>query len=429
MRISRLLMPAATLAGALALAGCGGGSPAPGTTTTTTTTTPGTTTPPPTCTEGHSRRTPTGPCELNRETSLANAAMAGYAGSLVELSPGRNADTKPSWLKATATGGTVYSGSRSGNNYDGVIHNTKGDPKTSPIKDETGWNATAGELEWASVSDSGRSAGVLLTQHFTAAAPLQSYVSTSGGRNSVQGTYYGVPGAFECAIGPCTARRDSATKFTLVSGTWHFDPNVDTAMVTKPDGDYLEYGWWRGTNARTDRASELTPYVDSKGALANYAAAAPTLEITGAEYKGDAYGYYALHDAKTNPETGEHGAFTAKVELTANFGDTINANASVVSGEINTFMVGTRNMGWRVELAEQAFDDLSDGLTYAAADAGKAKWIGPGGALIGDGDSGSYAVGAYGTASATNVPAELGGAFHVTGADARMEGAFAAKPQ
>ena len=88
MRMYRLLMPAVTLAGALALAGCGGGSSTPGTTTTTTTTTtPGTATTPtlPECTEGHSRRTATGPCELNRETSLANAAMAGYAGSVVNL--------------------------------------------------------------------------------------------------------------------------------------------------------------------------------------------------------------------------------------------------------------------------------------------------------------------------------------------------------
>ena len=42
---------------------------------------------------------------------------------------------------------------------------------------------------------------------------------------------------------------------------------------------------------------------------------------------------------------------------------------------------------------------------------------------------GRYVVGAYGTAFANRVPEELGGAFHVTGADARMEGAFAAKPQ
>ena len=469
MRMYRLLMPAATLAGALALAGCGGGSSTPGTATTTTTTTtnPGTTLPE--CAEGHSRRTPTGPCELDQAVSTATAAKAEYAKSVVnQMSVGSPARTpagnflqdrgpntlaKPSWLKAKSEGSNDYEGRDSrlerGHSYVGGIFDTKGSDSTTAIGLETGWSdADGGHLEITGSTAAPRTAGVSISELLTATSPSRTILV--GNNDAIEGSYYGVSGEYRCDSGTCTVNRGSGgTKFTLTgaAGVWNFYPDGATltarknAILTKPDSTYLEYGWWLGTDDGTGRAIAFRTHVRPTG-LTKYVDNSAVAAIASATYEGDARGYYAQHDAINSPATGSHEAFQADVSLTADFTDGTAGTlaGSTVKGTIDNFRLASgAGSGWLVKLEDTAaFDEDTESVPGAPADdlqwanGGEAEWVSGSNNEIGTGE---YVVGAYGTPSTTSIPAELGGAFYVAssndlaGTGVSLQGAFQAKPQ
>ena len=65
----------------------------------------------------------------------------------------------------------------------------------------------------------------------------------SGG---IMGYFGGIKGVYTCATG-CVVTNDQDGNVETLGGTWTFNPDSDSAMVTQvtPDGQYLFFGWWQ----------------------------------------------------------------------------------------------------------------------------------------------------------------------------------------
>jgi len=181
----------------------------------------------------------------------------------------------------------------------------------------------------------------------------------------VRGTYDGAPGEYRCSTGPCTSTNDGSGSPSALGGTWHFKPDTG-AMVSRPDTEYLYYGWWvskdsDGPTAASAFAGVVEPAdgdLDTGGDLT---------AITGsASYSGSAAGKFAM----SNPldGTGNGGHFTADANLEATFGT--DATAAGVTGTIDNFRLndGSEDPGWSVALARGALGSSDGTITAPTAD-------------------------------------------------------------
>ena len=133
----------------------------------------------------------------------------------------------------------------------------------------------------------------------------------------ISGTYQGAPGHFECTETPCTIGR-RGDRYVAVAGTWTFIAR-DDARALVDDKSYAYFGWWQ----REQRSAETFSYATFHNfSGAEYQAANNTNEfnklVSSATYRGPAVGHYAIYQ----PLGGQSGTgeFTARAELTANFG-------------------------------------------------------------------------------------------------------------
>ena len=182
--------------------------------------------------------------------------------------------------------------------------------------------------------------------------------------NEVEGSFFGIPGTFECGGGDnagCTARTKDGMLSGL-TGAWTFTPTRFTAgsaadanagtpatgtMVpgVVADADYMVFGYWLEKTTARDGEVTYTVNVYRDGIpvrtdLAN-------VEGT-ATYEGPATGLYMK---KTVDPSGEptspfiSGQFTADAMLTASFGgDTVgSAHTNTVTGKISNFMNASGN--------------------------------------------------------------------------------------
>ncbi len=204
----------------------------------------------------------------------------------------------------------------------------------------------------------------------------------------VRGTYDGAPGEYSCATS-CASTNDGKGSPERLQGTWTFTPD-EGAMVSKPDEDYLYYGWW----VSKDKDGEPTAASAFAGATTGLTAvdlqamtAATENQLTGsATYSGHAAGKFAMSNALDG--TGSGGHFTADANLEATF----TGENPGVTGTIDNFMLndGTDDAGWSVALhratwttdtfmSTAADNDMADGTTWsingnAASESGK--WSG-----------------------------------------------------
>ncbi len=179
-------------------------------------------------------------------------------------------------------------------------------------------------------------------QIYKADAPGGNTVSFSGKYDGASGTYTCTPTASDA----CKAAH-SSSGITLTGG-WTFT-HGSGAMVSRPDADYLYFGWW----LRKDKdgvPTHASAFVGLEGTVttATTDVSAATFNGGSATYTGKAAGKFAL----SNPldATGDAGHFTADAELTAKFGVNAAPNNGGISGMIDNFMANGKSVPWSVKL-------------------------------------------------------------------------------
>ena len=246
----------------------------------------------------------------------------------------------------------------------------------------------------------------------------------------VSGSFGGFPGTYQCAAEECNSRRDSDDHIVLATAQWDFIPNGtddDDIKITVdvPDGEYIQFGWWKDED-EDGAIDDITTFIAAAGTAAPVAGGVHVLTQK-ATYEGKAVGQAVL---STGASSDVAGAFTADVSLTADFdaSDPATPGASdtngAISGTIDGFVVdGKSRSGWSVELKAQAL--ANDNGTFGSdSGTGMTVWT------IGDDDappSGNYHGGLRDDGD-DGVPSvavgQFSSAYRNTG---RMVGAFGAE--
>ena len=169
---------------------------------------------------------------------------------------------------------------------------------------------------------------------------------------SVPGTYNGINGRFVCSSTSCPSVSGKP------SGTsWKFEPAAN-AMVTSDPTPYVRFGWWLQEDDEGDWANLATVVVPSAETAADPDGTGRAIVANAwsgkATYEGGAAGQYATDS--------EAGAFTANATLTADFDDAINPGS--ISGKLSGFVAGGTSKNWEVDLLKA---DLGGGDEAAAA--------------------------------------------------------------
>ena len=181
------------------------------------------------------------------------------------------------------------------------------------------------------------------------------------------GTLGGASGTYRCAgdddasAPTCTVRR-SGSSFAF-SDNWTFRPSTGTTGVRVEDSVYMYFGWW--SRQLVDPMNDEDAWTfkafhgpaDSRVELAEITGAGNN-DVTGtATYQGPAVGYYAIYEpAKAGSE---HGAFTARATLYANFGSdpADDSRSKTVRGTIDQF---SGHPDWSLSLESGNIVDVSN---------------------------------------------------------------------
>ena len=177
---------------------------------------------------------------------------------------------------------------------------------------------------------------------FASGSGFKDHTTEDGDAAKIRGTYNGGDGYYHCgqsAGAPCRSAVDGAGGITLTGG-WSFEPDDGTMAVT-PDADYVIFGWW---SREVATGVDVATFAQTVGA--NLAGAANTALTGTAMYVGGAAGKYSINEpVEGNPNSG---AFTAKAELTAKFGNA--TDLGTISGMLSGFMAGGEAKDWTVAL-------------------------------------------------------------------------------
>ncbi len=156
------------------------------------------------------------------------------------------------------------------------------------------------------------------------------------------GTYDGASGTFECT-GTCTVAHEGGSTYNLSSGTWTFTTSK-TARVSVDDGSYMNFGWWK----REQKSDETLSFEMFSGGKHEVGNVPDTLTGT-ATYTGPAVGQYAVYQPLGTQS--ESGSFTARAQLTANFG--ADDAEGTLSGRVTNF---SNASDWSVTLNSETID-------------------------------------------------------------------------
>ena len=215
-------------------------------------------------------------------------------------------------------------------------------------------------------------AGKVKSSRFPTAGSLNYPPDADGGSEvSFDGEYDGAAGKFLCTSANdsngCAATYGSSG--ITLTGTWIFT-HVGGATVSRPDDNYLYFGWWLQTNE--DGAVEASAFRGLVGtAPATVDVSAATFEGT-ATYTGSAAGKFAIYNPLDS--SGSAGHFTADATLMAKFGPNAAPNNGGITGTIDNFMSNGESMPWSVELeraqwgTDGAFASIPDDTTTADVD-------------------------------------------------------------
>ena len=409
MRISKLLMPAVTLAGALALAGCGGGSDAPANPD------DGEEDETATCSDGSGGTfTIVGDkddCpDLPEDTSAADATKAakalhehlGIAAVEAMSSRPNNSGTTSSHLEA-AFGKADDADDGMGSNMKAqvLVMSTKGG------QIETTTRPGAGGLVEANakyISGSGFATGSELKTHKDGA--------------EVTGSYAGAPGKYTCSDDDCTSQRGSGGVVLGGTGTWAFLADAREPKYKGDDPHYAEFGWWldEGISGATD--DKVGAWYDIKRPSSGLLTTGNVTNASGsATYSGRAVGQAALYDPRADDNVG--GSFTASASLTADF------DKNMLKGDITGFKVGGTDVNWSVKLVEKAITTSDIESAVASNPNAGTEWTIDGTSANASGD---WSAAFYEKPENQHQPKGVAGGFvsHY-GTDGRMVGAFGAE--
>ena len=431
MTISRLLMPALTLAGALALAGCGGGSSTP-------TTTGngenggggGNGCNAPNINDGDDCLTPVQYRakiakeveEENKRTEAAKKEVADASALYARLvtAEATAATSGGGLLADTALVAPVTSGTKA--EHKG-IHTLRGEGQTwvyAVLDSEVNSGGTpqiaANIGEEISSGDNagyypidGDGALTVKAAAFTQRVGLEHKTGAS-----FSGEFMGVQGTFKCTgAGGCTSSPATGEDmFDLYSGDdaatnkWLFKPNDRMARL---QGDVVaQWGWWMAAKGEGDDAVAGAGAINLHRSGSGLMTARGVFPAAGeATYTGKALGQYAVVDGADS----ESGAFEATASLTAKFDGN---DDTTLGGRIHDFNVGS---GWEVKLKE---NDAEDGFI------GRTVWKTNDEDGLGEGHWRASVYG--GTDDAATEPTHVAGGFTATDAGASMIGAFGGEP-
>ena len=157
------------------------------------------------------------------------------------------------------------------------------------------------------------------------------------------GTFDGASGNFECT-GSCTVAHEGGSIYNLRSGTWTFTTSK-TARVPVDDDSYMYFGWWK----REQKGDETLFFEMFSGGAHEVTNIIPKPLTGTATYTGRAVGQYAIYQP-LGTQT-ESGSFTARAELTADFGDAL--SEGTLSGRVTNF---SNASDWSVTLKSAGID-------------------------------------------------------------------------
>ena len=444
MRISKLLMPAVTVAGALALAGCGGGS---GTMPESEKCDEGYTGTPPDCkkivvvepepgpdaaaiAEAIGDHKTTGGATLPR--ALFGSAMVAHKDGATEITITRRNGTRLTGDAAShpvsGWSGRSYEFTDGGVENQGAVFSDIHGPQAEAYDTFFGTDGSGGNVDGltyasangaltfaASPEDTFKAenfAGAILTAEPSDGQTTSQTVPAAG----LTGSYYGVAGKFTCGTAGCGVTRDDDGNIQVTEQSLIFTPELDgreqsdvPVIGARKDTAYLHFGYWyNGERLDTFAGAGGADYILT-GDVSSLAAG------TTATYSGAAGGAYVHGNAAGN--------FAADADLTANFtaGVTVAADdAYSISGKISDFRStsgGGDLKDWELTLGKIAFDNGSTARTWddltgttTSKDAANGKWN----------------VRLYGS-SATGAPTAATGEFNGNfGAGSHAAGAFGA---
>ena len=414
MRISRLLMPAATLAGALALAGCGGGSSTPA---------------------GDGSRSNLSDDQKRQIMIAKRTEECGDMGKNYNPTTDACVDrvvdmtAKEARDAAIALRAKIAAVNLATENGGGDV-----EPPTTVTEKKIGAFRAQG-LTFSGLADDSNTGGNLIADTAIPSGSNKDYyileahpsgvmatgfstdagVDTIDNGKTVTGSYRGISGTFKCAGdngADCTSESASGGNFELSAG-WLFKPGSATARAQ--GAALAEWGWWINPETNTNDASDDTIQLVYRDANTSAALQIRTAwpHNGPATYSGDAYGQYAVVERGSGSASG---AFEAKAKLTATFGGTF----PKLKGEIHDFNVGT---GWKVILEENknAPDSTSNFFS------GETAWnVGSDAGL----DPGAWEASTFGTdgdGTDGSVPSHILGGFTAQNGGDRMAGAFGTK--
>ena len=394
MRISKLMMPAVTLAGALALAGCGGGSDSP---TVTDTRTVGTTTLTiqPGDTSRHNGTNYT--CDKDRTTACTITITNGVIQSGAE---GITTDTGPA-PSGTVLGsldnvaylisqgsqqndlneaeGAIADAVTDSSNDNYVYYDEKGAGKPWHHKDVLNAKETTLNIDGVSSKvhalklASGKALSDLsLSQLNSDGDPVSRGVQVTGA------AYKGIPGALVCGADACGASDGK------LDGNWYFVSTGDSADsgtdpdrwvkdgddTYKPEAVFGEWGVWLTTDDQGSGGEVAWDWA-AGGYTAGPDLSVPTgVASKTATFKGDAGGVSVLVEEKDDKEVRTVGRFMAEAEMTVTFADT-----STLKGKIYGFK-GPATDDWTLHLnakdlnatgaTTDTLSDTSEGATQTS---------------------------------------------------------------
>ena len=309
-----------------------------------------------------------------------------------------------------------------------VIYSNRGAPTTAlfATKYSTELAAgTAGRLD-NDVLITADSQSIIMSNVFASGSGFMDHTESAGDVVKIRGTYDGGMGYYHCAqSGTANCRsRVNGTGGILLEGGWSFEPD-EGIMAMTADAEYVIFGWWsREVAAGVDVAT----FAQRVGGTTDLAGAANNALTGTATYIGGAAGKYSINE----PVDGDPnaGAFTARAELTARFGNA--TDGGTISGMLSGFMTDHGAKDWTVTLkgtganAGAAIED--GGFGAVAENLGQTVWTINGEAGdAGESWSGDFYYESATQQSAANTPPTAAGTFSATHSNVgRMVGAFGA---
>lgn len=424
MRMTKFMLPAVTLAGALALAGCGGGSDSPGdgdrkgTTTFTNNTT---------CSNG-TRVTGTG------STAAAAAAAAADKCPLTPAeTPFAKAGGTPDALldkdgvlvDAIAAQAAFDEAKKDGELITGLYGS-----ENPGMKWHEALNASKVSLTIGTDNAARTGEGYAIKVTGKKVADVQATGETLAFSDTDKGdvvdsnvVYKGIAGRLICNADNCKAPVEGA-----VVGDWYFVADDADAEWVKDGENYAarsgkphaDWGVWL-SDAGSGTAGKEIQLFRNGGPRESLGLDVVNGLPTTATYNGGAVGVSTLY--KSGDDAATVGSFTASAELTATFGttngdSTIDTGEHTLKGKITNFRGEAVNTGWELELSNTLL--LATGGTSSDGSA-----AGRGAAKSGSVTGSTWAAQLYGEANKR--PSGVVGDFDGRFVDGQAVGVFHAK--